>query len=474
MKSNKEDYKRLPAVDKLLSSPEVKSLISKHGKELVTFAIRQSLLHFRDNISNGQPAPDDKAITEKILSLIMVSGSRSLKKVYNATGVIIHTNLGRAPYGEFLLNDVHEILCGYNNLEFNLEKGVRGSRNDHATSLVKYITGAEDALIVNNNAAAVMLVLRAFAKNKEVVVSRGELVEIGGSFRIPEIMAASDCKMVEVGTTNKTHVEDYEKIIGKETAMLFKAHKSNYVIKGFTQEVGLEELVVLGRKNKIPVLFDQGCGLLSAQKNPLFSGEPDVRTALKKGVDLICFSGDKLLGGPQAGIIVGNKKLIAKLKKEPMLRALRVCKSTIALLEATLLNYLNETDLTEKNQTFKFLTRKSADIKATAEFFKNELTKAGISAEVTTSKGQCGGGTLPDKEIPSFTVVIKQKSSNKLRSDYAEKMYHALLNHETPVLGILKKGNICFDMLTLYPSEAKVIAQIICDVHQQVKENRAI
>ena len=157
-----------------------------------------------------------------------------------------------------------------------------------------------------------------------------------------------------------------------------------------------------------------------------------------------------------------------------MLRALRVCKSTIALLEATLLNYLNETDLTEKNQTFKFLTRKSADIKATAEFFKNELTKAGISAEVTTSKGQCGGGTLPDKEIPSFTVVIKQKSSNKLRSDYAEKMYHALLNHETPVLGILKKGNICFDMLTLYPNEAMVIAQIICDFHQQVKENRAV
>jgi L-seryl-tRNA(Ser) seleniumtransferase len=317
-----------------------------------------------------------------------------------------------------------------------------------------------------------MLILRAFAKNKEVIVSRGELIEIGGSFRIPEIMAASDCKMVEVGTTNKTNLEDYKKAISKKTAVLFKAHKSNYVIKGFTKEVELEELVNLGKQFNIPVLYDIGSGLLRKYNHKIFSEEPNVRQSLEKGIDLICFSGDKLLGGPQAGIIAGKIELIDRLKKEPMLRALRVCKTTLALLETACMYYLNDKDLNEKNLIFKIFNRKLEEIKHTAEILKNELEKNGIPAEVVACKGQCGGGTLPDGEIDSFSVMIKNDTPNKERSEYAEKMYHKLLFHTIPVLGILKKGNIYFDVLTIFENDIKELSQIIIEVNHTVKKNQ--
>ncbi|MGE0089891.1 MAG: L-seryl-tRNA(Sec) selenium transferase [Bacteroidales bacterium] len=468
MKSKKEDFKSLPAVDKLLSSPEVKLLISSHGKELVIYSIRSTLDFFRTKISNGELPPTSEEIVNKIKSLIELFSGRSLKKVYNATGVIIHTNLGRAPYGSYLINDSIEILKGYNNLEFDLAKGVRGNRNNHASELIKFLTGAEDVLIVNNNAAAVMLVLRAFAKGKEVIVSRGELIEIGGSFRIPEIMAASDCKMVEVGATNKTKLDDYKKAISKKTAILFKAHKSNYVISGFTKEVELEELSALGKENKIPVLYDLGSGLLRKIIHPAFEDEPTVRESIEKGADLVCFSGDKLLGGPQAGIIAGKKHLIEKLKKEPMMRALRVCKTTFALLETACIYYLNDKLLKEKNIIFKTFNRSQKELKDTAEAISNILNKQGIKTEVIQTNGQCGGGTLPDKEINSYAVIIKIESSNRIRSEFAEKMFHGLLMHENPVLGVLSKGNIYFDVLTIFENEQEEIAQIICEVHNKL------
>jgi L-seryl-tRNA(Ser) seleniumtransferase len=472
MKSKQEDFKTLPAVDKLLNLPEVKLLISNFGKELVIFSIRNSINHFRTSITKGNSPPSSKDILDKVRFFIHLSGHRSLINVINATGIIIHTNLGRAPFGEYLINDSFEILKKYNNIEFDLQTGARGNRNDHASELLKFLTGAEDVLIVNNNAAAIMLILRAFAKNKEVIVSRGELIEIGGSFRIPEIMAASDCKMVEVGTTNKTNLEDYKKAISKKTAVLFKAHKSNYVIKGFTKEVELEELVNLGKQFNIPVLYDIGSGLLRKYNHKIFSEEPNVRQSLEKGIDLICFSGDKLLGGPQAGIIAGKIELIDRLKKEPMLRALRVCKTTLALLETACMYYLNDKDLNEKNLIFKIFNRKLEEIKHTAEILKNELEKNGIPAEVVACKGQCGGGTLPDGEIDSFSVMIKNDTPNKERSEYAEKMYHKLLFHTIPVLGILKKGNIYFDVLTIFENDIKELSQIIIEVNHTVKKNQ--
>jgi len=466
MSANQEAYKSLPAVDKLLSNPEVKLLLSQHGKELVLFSIRNALNHFRDSITKGLPPPSTLQIIDKTKCLINLFGSRSLKKVFNATGVIIHTNLGRSPYGENLLNESFEILKGYNNLEFNLQKGARGSRNDHASEIIKFLTGAEDVLIVNNNAAAVMLILRTFAKRKEVIVSRGELIEIGGSLRVPDIMAASDCKMVEVGTTNKTKPDDYRKAITPKTAILFKAHKSNYVIKGFTNEVELDELAEIGNEFKIPVVYDLGSGLLRKIDNPAFDNEPTARQSIEKGADLVCFSGDKLLGGPQAGIIVGKKELIAKLKKEPMMRALRVCKTTLALLETACSYYLNDKTLKEKNMIFRTFSRTSEELMGVAQSLKNHLYNKGIETEIVPSKGQCGGGTLPDGEIDGFAVIIKCGGNNKNRSELGEKMHAALLLNHKPVLGVLKQGKILFDVLTIFDNEVEEIAQVIAEVHQ--------
>ena len=468
MSTKSEDFKSLPAVDKLLVNPEVKLLISSHGKELVLCAIRNSLEHFRISISKGKSPPSLFEVLEKTNSLIKLLGNRSLKKVYNATGIVIHTNLGRSPFGESLLNDSFEILKGYNNLEFNLERGERGNRNNHASELLKYLTGAEDILIVNNNAAAVMLILRTFAKGKEVIVSRGELIEIGGSFRVPDIMAASDCKMVEVGTTNKTKIDDYKKAITKKTSIFFKAHKSNYVIKGFTTEAELVDLVSLGKEHKIPFVFDIGSGLIRKTNHKLTKDEPNIKDVVQKGVDIVCFSGDKLLGGPQAGIIAGKKEFIDKLKKEPMFRALRVCKITLALLETACMYYLNDNDLNEKNLIFKIFNRKPEEIKNTAESLKKYLDNQGILAEVTSTKGQCGGGTLPDIELDSYAVMIRNDKPNKLRSLFSEKIYQDLLNHPKPILGILKKGNIYFDVLTIFDNEIEEIGQIISEVCKKV------
>jgi L-seryl-tRNA(Ser) seleniumtransferase len=468
MRPNQEAFKSLPAVDKLLVSPEVKLLLSHHGRELVLFSIRNALDFFRNSISKGLLPPTSAQIIDKVESFINLSCGRSLKKVYNATGVIINTNLGRAPYGESLLNESYEILKGYNNLEFNLQKGERGSRNDHASELIKFLTGAEDVLVVNNNAAAVMLILRTFAKRKEVIVSRGEMIEIGGSFRIPEIMAASDCKMVEVGTTNKTKPDDYRKAITPKTAILFKAHKSNYVIKGFTKEVDLEELAEIGKEFKIPVVYDLGSGLLRKIDNPAFESEPTASESLERGADLLCFSGDKLLGGPQAGIIVGKKELIAKLKKEPMMRALRVCKTTLALLETACSYYLNDITLKDKNMIFRTFSRKSNELREAAESLRILLYNKGIESEVVPSKGQCGGGTLPDGEIDSFAVMLRCEGNNKTRSEYAEKMYAALLQNDKPVLGVIKQGKILFDVLTIFENEVEEIALAISEVHNGI------
>ncbi|MBW6459123.1 MAG: L-seryl-tRNA(Sec) selenium transferase [Bacteroidales bacterium] len=468
MSDHKEVFRNLPGVDRLLASPDLLPLLAVYGKELLTYAIRLALDGFRQQIISHAIPPDHNDIIKRITALVQLYGGRHLRKVCNATGVVIHTNLGRAPFSPHMLNDSFSVLQGYNNLEFNLETGLRGNRNDHASAILKYLTGAGDILVVNNNAAAVMMILRSFAKGREVIVSRGELIEIGGSFRIPEIMAASDCNMVEVGTTNKTRISDYRKAVNKHTALLFKTHKSNYVIRGFTEEVSLDELVVLGRELNIPVLFDLGSGLLKKIAHPAFEQEPDVREALASGADLVCFSGDKLLGGPQAGIIAGKKQLIDKLKKEPMLRALRVCKTTLVLLETACSYYLNEEELHFRNIIFKAFYRENSELFHSAETMKSVLSDNGIIARVIDSPGQCGGGTLPDATIDSYAVIIQYGKNNKERSDYAERMYRGLLEHETPVLGILRQGNILFNILTLDPDEIPVVSKVIAEVNEVV------
>lgn len=462
--NNNSELKNLPSVNKLINLAEIKVLANEYGHKLVLFSVRNALNFLRAEVISGKPFPEVDEIVFQIKNHLKINSNKSLKKVINATGIIIHTNLGRAPFSNDLINDSFKVLDGYNNLEFNLQNASRGNRNDHAVDILKYLTGAEDAIVVNNNAAAVMLLLRTFAKGKEVIVSRGELIEIGGSFRIPDIMAASDCKMIEVGTTNKTNIEDYQKAINVNTAVIFKAHKSNYQITGFTIEVNLNELVLLGKRSRVPVIYDLGSGLLQTTSNKFLENEPTVKDAVKQGVDLICFSGDKLLGGPQAGIIVGKKKLIAKLKKEPMLRALRVCKTTIALLETACTYYLNENDLTKKNFIFKVFKRKPEEIKVVAQKFSNILKLKNINSEVVSSIGQTGGGTVPEGEIPSFSVKLLADGNSKERSDFAENIYNSLLHHQKPVLPILKKGFIYFDMLTIFDDDLDVLTEVVPEV----------
>jgi L-seryl-tRNA(Ser) seleniumtransferase len=466
MNTSQRALQSLPAIDKLLHKKEVKHLISLYGIDVVKHAARSAIDIFRTQIKSGKPAPSGQEVIENIQHLLLSFTQRSLKKVFNATGIIINTNLGRAPFGEEMTNEVMELLKGYNNLEFDLEKGDRGNRAIHVRELLKYLTGAEDILIVNNCAAAVMFCLRTFAKNKEVIVSRGELVEIGGSFRIPEIMAASDCKMVEVGTTNKTKPEDYKRAVTKKTAMLFKAHKSNYVIRGFTQEVELKDLVKIGNELNIPVMFDQGSGLLRKISHIAFSSEPDIRTCVSTGVDLVCFSGDKLLGGPQAGIIAGKKAFIDRLRKEPMFRALRVCKTTLAFLETACLAYLSDETLLKKSMIFRLLNDKPEHIESKAKKLAGLLSKNSIICEVSDNKVMIGGGSLPEETLASKAVLVRfEKGTKKEQAEFSEQLYSALLLKSEPVVGILVKGKLLLDVLTIEEKDIEKIARIVSEAY---------
>ncbi len=461
MKSNKNILQKIPGVDKLLLDADIKALVKSYNHQVVKYCIRLILDEYRVN-PDIKDIPTTAIIVENVKEKIKTIVQPNLKSVINATGVVIHTNLGRSPLGEKINADVTKILTGYNNLEFDLIKGQRGSRNSHVSELLKYLTGAEDVLVVNNNAASIMLILRTFAKNKEVIVSRSELIEIGGSFRLPDIMAASDCKMIEVGTTNKTKAKDYEEVINNETALLFKTHKSNYTIKGFTEEVGLKEMVAIGKKNNIPVVFDIGSGLLLKHNDKNLKDEPDIKSALNTGIDIICFSGDKLLGGPQAGIIVGKRKHIQLLKDEQMTRALRVGKTTIAFLEAACRNYLNEKNLYEHNVLFRTIQKTDAEIKQSALLLQSELKEKSIKTKIVNSKGQYGGGTLPDYEINSYSLTIdKEFTSVRQKSDFSVKLYHKLLEFDKPVVSILKRGNVYFDVLTIFDNEIVQVADTV-------------
>lgn len=465
MNSTQEELRKLPGIDKILHHSQIKEWQHQFHLDLITHSIRNVVEQFRKNILAGEKAPDENSIIQEVYKHINKVASNSLQPVINASGIIIHTNLGRAPYGSHLLNNVSKVLKGYSNLEFNLSKGIRGQRNDHASEILKYLTGAEDVLVVNNNAAAVMFILRTFAYKKEVVVSRGELIEIGGSFRIPEIMAASDCQMVEVGATNKTKAQDYEKAIHENTALLFKAHQSNYVIKGFTQEVNLTDLVAIGKKHHIPVVYDIGSGLLRKVNKEALKNEPDVKQALATGIDLICFSGDKLLGGPQAGIIAGKKKYIDILKNEPMMRALRVGKTTLAMLQTACSYYLNDKDLFEHNRLFKMLNKSKEEIKHSAILLQEALKKQHIDTEIVESKGQYGGGTLPDIKLDSYSVkLLPPDKNNKL----AKKLYHQLLEQKQALLSNLKSGAIYFDTLTINNKDIGIMTESIALAMDQV------
>ena len=462
---------KLPGVDTILKYPDVSKLIEEHSHDVVVHAIREVLDHARQDILNGGAEPQRKNIVSDIFMAVQAITGRLFKPVINATGVVIHTNLGRAPFGKQAFSDVQDLITGYSNLEYNLTKACRGSRGDLVREIIRFLTKSEDAIVVNNNAAAIILTLNTLARQKDVIISRGELIEIGGSFRIPEIMKASGAIMIEVGTTNRTRVEDYERAIGPNTGVLFKAHKSNFSIKGFTEEASIKQLSALGKKHSLPLIYDIGSGLLRKPKGLPLQNEPDVRQAIEDGTDIVTFSCDKLLGGPQAGIIAGKKELVNRLSCAPMMRALRVGKLTLAFLNAALRYYLDDEILISTMPLFKMLERSISELERLARTLQKELESHHIDAITIESTGQCGGGTLPYLEIKSYAVMLKPgRERKKDKVKWAEEIFRKLHFLERPVIGVLRKGDIIFDVLSVFEEDIPCIARAIARVVKEVND----
>lgn len=391
--------------------------------------------------------------------------SSSLKKVINATGIVIHTNLGRAPLSERVIREICKIAKYYSNLEFDLEKGQRGSRYVHVEEILRELTGAEGALVVNNNAAAVLIALNTLAYGKEVIVSRGELVEIGGSFRIPDVMKWAGCILREVGTTNKTHLHDYEDAISENTALLLKVHKSNFSIVGFTKEVSTQELVLLGRKYGVPVMEDLGSGCFIDFSRYRYSKEPTVQEVLKAGVDLVTFSGDKLLGGPQAGIILGKKELIEKIKKNPLNRAVRIDKLTLAGLEATLRLYRDETLAIEHIPVLKMILASKDDLKKKAKRLLIPLKRLGLKTfefKVLESTGKTGGGALPLLDLPSFVVGVSSKRFSP------QVLQEILRKNDPPIIARIENDLLILDPRCLFEEDYREIVRAFKRIEDEV------
>lgn len=486
-------FRKIPKMDVLLTQEAVQKMINEYGYDSVRKVLRQELDHLRTCMEeNAAGMPEEcnvsrfmavcgekysgeeqmrKACTELLIETLEQKLAEvhrpHLIKVLNGTGTILHTNLGRAPIDESLLIDAVRAVSGYSNLEYDLEEGVRGSRGAAIETLLCEITGAEAAIVVNNNAAAVLLVLNALAKGKEVVVSRGELVEIGGQFRIPDVMELSGARLVEVGTTNKTRLSDYENAVNDETKAFLKVHTSNYRIVGFTETVETAELCKLREQYKktfegcmaeaeesveIPVIEDLGSGALIDLDKYGLPEEPMVRESIEHGADVVCFSGDKLLGGPQAGVIVGKKHYIEKMRSNPYYRAMRIGKLTAAVMERVLLEYRSENRAVQNIPVLRMMTKKPMDVEQDARKLKRMLKRAKIAAEIELypCESQIGGGALPLTTIPSMAVGIVPEQIS------VEALEQKLRRFPVPVIGRIEKGRLLLDMRTFemeYASE---------------------
>lgn len=441
----------IPSVDEVLRSDTLKQCVDSCSKDLVTQAIRETLGKIRTDIMADHKVDTSMDSIEALVKQYLDNMLKpSVKRVINASGVVLHTNLGRAILCDEAIEAVKIAAGNPVNLEFDLEKGERGDRDSHIEAIICHLTGAEAATIVNNNAAAVFLTLNTLAEGKGVVISRGELVEIGGSFRIPDVIKKSGCKILEVGTTNRTHLSDYVSAINSDTAVLLKAHTSNYRVIGFASSVDLKELAKVGRQHNIPVVEDLGSGALIDLSQFGLPCEPVVSESIGCGADIVTFSGDKLLGGPQAGIIVGKLEYIQRINKNPLKRALRVDKFTIAAMETTLKLYLNPDMLHKRLPTLRFLTRPISEIETVAEdaarLIRERLGKEYI-VEIENGFSQAGSGSLPDEAIATRVISI---THNKIP---AEKIFKIFLKNSPPVLGRVSKEKFLLDMRMIEKAE---------------------
>lgn len=455
MEKNIELLRSLPKVDSILNEDKIKNL-NNVPYSLVIGTIREELDFIREGILNGtvnEISSDE--IVNNIINSIENKNEMHLKRVINATGTVLHTNLGRACLSKAAVEAVVNTSQNYSNLEFDLEKGERGSRYSHVEKLICKITGAQAAMVVNNNAAAVMLVLSTLCKEKEAIVSRGQLVEVGGSFRIPAVMEQSGAKLMEVGTTNRTHLYDYESAINSNTGVILRVHQSNYKILGFTEEVPIEELKKLGKKYSIPVVEDIGSGIFIDLEKYGFVHEPTVQESILKGIDVVTFSGDKMLGGPQAGIIAGKKQYIDLMKKNQLTRALRIDKMTLAALEATLRLYLDESTAVKEIPCLNMLTKDINEIKKNAHKLSrmlNNKIKSRAEVKVIEDYSQVGGGAMPITNMKTYSVAVKPL--NKLINN----VEYELRKSKVPIVARINNDMLIFDVRTLFESDYKIIA----------------
>ena len=454
-------YRSIPKVDILLEKEEIQNAIEEYGREIVMEAIREEMEGLRAYIGTCE---DEKAaldriesLTEQILRYVKKVNTPNMRMVINGTGTILHTNLGRAPISQEHMAKLSNIVTGYSNLEYNLEAGKRGERYSHFEELLCRLTGAEAAMAVNNNAAAVMLILSSMAKGGEVVVSRGELVEIGGKFRIPDVMEQSGATLVEVGTTNKTHYSDYEDAITEDTKALLKVHTSNYRIVGFTDTVTIADLAPLAKERELPLIEDLGSGVLVDLSKYGLTYEPTVQDSIKNGADVVCFSGDKLLGGPQAGIIIGKKKYIDMMKKNQLTRALRIDKFTATALDLVLQEYLSEEKAIQNIPVLRMIHETKEEVTVRARSLKNMLNRAGLEADfgLEECESQIGGGSLPLERIPSMAVTVKPHNISVPKLE--EEMRHL----EVPIIPRTANDTIYLDVRTIESHWFKQIVQMM-------------
>ena len=451
---------QIPAINKILLLDEIKELMNNYTEVAVKSAIKKYIEEVKQAILNEEltEIPSLSKIVGEVEKIVEKEDKNSLRRVINATGTILHTNLGRSLLSQKIKENIESVAFNYSNLEFDIDNKKRGSRYVHLIDIIKKLTGAEDVLVVNNNAAAVLLTLNTLVKGQEIIVSRGELVEIGGAFRIPEIIKLSGGVPVEVGTTNKTHLKDYENAISEETGALLKVHTSNYKILGFTESVSNEEISYLARENELVSINDLGSGQFVDFSKFGLPYEPTVKEILDSGIDIVTFSGDKLLGGPQAGIIVGKKKYIEKMKKNQLTRALRVDKMTLASLEATLKLYLDEKEALEHIPTLHMISLSKERLFGKADVLKTKLSSFDFDIRIEEDKAEVGGGSYPASYLESVAVKLTH------RKLHATEIERKLLEVEIPIITRIKDNSIILDMRTLRTREFDIVKAALEEV----------
>jgi L-seryl-tRNA(Ser) seleniumtransferase len=453
-------FRNLPSVNEVLDAPAVQALAGQHAHEQIVAAVRTELAEQRTRVSRGEGVDgraDAEAVAGRVVARLARAFRPKLVPVINATGIVLHTNLGRAPAAEEAARAAYEAARGYLNLELDLDGGKRSSRPAAIREWVCKLTGAESATAVNNNAAATVIVLRALAAGREVVISRGQLIEIGGSFRIPEIMGVSGAVLREVGTTNITRLADYEKAIGPNTAALMQVHTSNYRVSGFTKSVPLADLVALGKKHELPVIDDIGSGALLDFGRFGFTGEPVAHQSIEAGAALVLFSGDKLLGGPQAGVIAGRKEYVQKIEKDPLMRAFRLDKMTLAALEATLRLYLNEGRALTEVPVLRMLGVDVAELRQRAEGLAKRLGEvSGVkSVRAAEDKAYVGGGSLPDQAMRTWVVELEAEGVGDAE------LARRLRLGSPAVMGRLRDGKVVLDVRTVFGHQEDALVEAV-------------